>query len=113
MNEKQIQAAQENMLNWLAHPHELGKKPHKIELSGEFDLHDLHYYIFRFKTGLLSKWLVGVSGGYENNDLVPCGHTFSDFKEYHEETAQSDCVKMVEMIRTYWMEQAKKYSKSQ
>jgi len=113
MNEKQIQAAQENMLNWLANPHELGKKPHKIELSGEFDLHGLHYYIFRFKTGLLSKWLVGVSGGYENNDLVPCGHTFSDFKEYHEETAQSDCVKMVEMIRTYWMEQAKKYSKSQ
>jgi len=34
--------------------------------------------------------------------------TFSDFKEHLEETAQSDCVKMVEMIRAYWMEQAKK-----
>lgn len=46
MNEKQIQSAQENMLEWLTDPHELGKMPYKIELSGEFDLHGLHYYAF-------------------------------------------------------------------
>ena len=113
MNEKQIQAAQENMLNWLAHPHELGKMPYKIELAGEFDLHGLHYYIFRFKPGLLSKWLVGVSGGFEEDALEPCGHTFSDMKEYRAETAQNDCMEMVEIIRAYWMERAKKYIQQQ
>lgn len=110
MNEKQIQAAQENMVKWLANPHELGKTPHKIELSGEFDLYGMHYYIFKFKTKLLSKWLVGVSGGFEDGALEPCGHTFSDMKEYCTETAQHDCIEMVERIRAYWMEQAKKYT---
>ncbi|MBO6014534.1 MAG: hypothetical protein J6P48_03595 [Oscillospiraceae bacterium] len=113
MNEKQIQAAQENMLKWLADPHELGKMPHKIELAGEFDLHGLHYCIFRFKPGLLSKWIVGVSGGFEEDDLEPCGHTFSDMKEFRAETAQNDCMEMVEKIRAYWMEQAKKYAQQQ
>ena len=49
MNEKQLQAAEKNMLDWLADPHELGKKPYRMEPAGEFELHDLHYYIFRFK----------------------------------------------------------------
>ena len=110
MNEKQLQAARDNMLMWLSDPHELGKLPHKIESAGEFELHDLHYYIFRFKTGLLSKWFVGVSGGFEDDDLEPCGHTFSEMKEYNAETAQDDCIAMVEKIRAYWMEQAKRYS---
>ena len=39
MNEKQIQAAREDMLKWLTDPHELGKMPYKIELAGEFDVH--------------------------------------------------------------------------
>ena len=90
MNEKQLQAAEDNMLNWLEDPHELGRRPYKIEPAGEFDLHEMHYYIFRFKTGLLSKWLVGVSGGFEGDDLEPCGHTFSDMKEYNDKTAQED-----------------------
>lgn len=113
MNEKQMHAAKDSMLKWLEDPHELGKRPHKIELSGEFDLHGMHYYIFRFKPGMFSKWLVGVSGGFEGDDLEPCGHTYSEMKEYTAENAQQDCVEMVEMIRAYWMEQAKQYARQQ
>ena len=113
MNDKQLQAAEKNMLDWLADPHELGKKPYRMEPAGEFELHDLHYYIFRFKPGLFSKWLTGVSGGFEEDDLTPCGHTFSDMKEYNPQTAQEDCIKMVERIRAYWMEQAAKYTSKQ
>ena len=36
------------------------------------------------------------------------GHTFSNMKKYHASTAESDCIKMIEMIRAYWMEQAKR-----
>lgn len=109
MNYKQQAAAQQNMVDWLADPHELGKHPSKIECMGDFELHELRYYIFRFKTGLWSPWLVGVSGGYEGEELEPCGHTFSERKPYRAATAQDDCVEMVERIRAYWMEQAKQF----
>ena len=109
MNTKQLQAAQENMVNWLIDPHELGKKPYKIECVGEFELHDMHYYIFRFKPGMFSGWLLGVSGGFEDDSLEPCGHTFSDMKPYNAATAQNECIEMIEKIRAYWMEQARKY----
>lgn len=63
---------------------------------GEFGLHGMRYYIFKFKTGVLSPWLVGVSGGYEGDSLTPCGHTFSEMKKYHAATAQEECAAMVE-----------------
>ena len=113
MYEKQFHAAQENMLEWLADPHELGKKPYRIAYAGDFELHGMRYYMFKFKTGLLSPWLVGVSGGFEGDDPEPCGHTFSDMKKYSAAASQSDCIEMIERIRAYWMEQAKKYAQQQ
>ncbi len=40
------------------------KKAIKIEFVKEFELHEMHYYIFKFKRSVFSSWLVGVSGGY-------------------------------------------------
>lgn len=108
MNREQVKAAQAAMEGWLSDPQELGKKPNKIECAGEFDLHEMHYYIFKFKTGILGKWLVGVCGGYEDDDLEHCGHIYSNMTEYNEVTAQKECIDMVEKIRAYWMEQAAK-----
>lgn len=110
MNKEQLYTAQENMIAWLLDPHELGRKPRKIECVGEFDLHEMHYYIFKYKTGLFGQWLVGVCGGFEGDDLEPCGHTFSNMQKYDEATAEDACIEMVERIRAYWMEQAKKYT---
>lgn len=45
------------MAQWLADPHELGKEPGRIECAGEFGLHGMRYYIFKFKTGVLSRGL--------------------------------------------------------
>jgi hypothetical protein len=69
MNKEQLYAAQTAMIEWLSDPHELGKKPFKIECAGEFDFNEMHYYIFKFKASLLGKWLVGVCGGFEDDDL--------------------------------------------
>ena len=66
---KQMQAAYDVMLEWLEDEHELGKKPEAMECAGEFDLHGLHYYMFRFKRSLLEDWLLGVCGGYENTSI--------------------------------------------
>lgn len=99
------------MEEWLSHPQELGKKPAKLEIAGEFDLHDLHYYIFKFKKSLWGSWKVAVCGGYEGDSLGHCGHICSEMEAYNPSTAQEKCVAMVEKIRKYWMERAKEQEK--
>ena len=107
INNDQLNAAKEAMIGWLAHPAELGKAPAKIECAGEFDLHELHYYIFKYKKSALGKWLLGVCGGYEENELENCGHVFSEREEYHEETAVEQATALVEYVREYYMDRAK------
>ena len=108
MNIEQMNAAKESMIDWLSHPNELGKPPAMIECAGTFDLHEMHYYIFKFKKRKLGAWLLGVCGGYVNDELENCGHVFSDMQEYYEKTAVIQATGMVEMIRSYWMNEAKK-----
>ncbi|WP_410771288.1 DUF4261 domain-containing protein [Fontibacillus sp. BL9] len=103
----QRQAAMQSMIGWLADEHELGRKPSKIEIAGEFDLHNMHYYIFKYKKNMLGKWLLGVCGGYDHpSDTEHCGHVFSEMQPYDPATAEQESIKMVEMIREYWMKQA-------
>lgn len=103
----QQQAAMQSMIEWLEHENELGRKPGKIEIAGEFDLHEMHYYIFKYKKTMLGKWLLGVCGGYEDpEDTEHCGHIFSEMQPYDPSTAEQDAIAMVEMIREYWMKQA-------
>lgn len=107
MNEKQMQAARDAMIEWLEHPHELGEAPAEIECAGTFEQHDMTYYLFRYKREVGGKWLLGVCGGYEDGELGHSGHVYSEMEEYDESTAVEKATAMVEMIRTYWMEQAK------
>lgn len=108
MNIEQMNAAKESMIDWLSHPNELGKPPAMIECAGTFDLHEMHYYIFKFKKRKLGAWLLGVCGGYIDDKLEHCGHVFSNMQEYYEKTAVIQATGMVEMIRSYWMNEAKK-----
>ena len=107
MNEKQMQAARDAMIEWLEHPHELGAAPAEIECAGTFELHDMTYYLFRYRREADGDWLLGVCGGYEDGDLEHCGHVYSEMEEYDESTAVEKATAMVELIRTYWMEQSK------
>ncbi|MFD2117135.1 DUF4261 domain-containing protein [Paenibacillus yanchengensis] len=110
----QKQSAMESMIEWLAHEDELGKAPSKIECVGEFDLHDMHYYIFKFKASTFGKWLLGVCGGYENlTETTHCGHVFSELEPYDPATAEQNSIEMVEMIREYWMKEAAAYEAGQ
>lgn len=103
----QQQAAMASMVSWLAHENELGREPGKIEIAGEFDLHGMHYYMFKYKKNLLGKWLLGVCGGYEDpSDTEHCGHVFSEMQPYDPATAEQEAIAMVEMIREYWMKRA-------
>lgn len=107
MMKKQKDVAKQAMIDWLADECELGKVPFRIECVNEFDLHNLHYYVFRFKKGIFDNWLLGVAGGYERDSDKHCGHIFSEMEKYDSNTAVDSCIEMVEKIRTYWMRQAK------
>lgn len=114
MTTVQQQAAKRAMIEWLANERELGHKPSKIELAGEFNLHGMHYYIFKYKKSMLGKWLVGVCGGYGHaSDTEHCGHVFSEMQPYHPATAEEEAISMVNMIREYWMQQAAQYESAE
>lgn len=103
----QQEAALQSMINWLEDEHELGRKPSRIEIAGQFDLHGMHYYIFKYKKTMLGKWLLGVCGGYESpNDTEHCGHIFSEMQPFNPATAEQEAIAMVETIREYWMQRA-------
>lgn len=109
MNKEQWAAAMESMTVWLAHPHELGKPPAKVEYAGEFERHGMRYYIFKYQKSLLSfDWLLGVCGGYEGDSLDHCGHVYSEMEKYDPATAEEKAVAMVEMIREYWLKVAER-----
>ena len=111
--ENQMQSALRAMSAWLADEYELGGPPAKIECAGEFDLHGYHYYIFKYKKNLLGKWLLGVCGGYEPGETEHCGHVFSEMEPYDAKTALEKSIRMVEMIRAYWMQRAQEEQQKQ
>ncbi len=49
MNMEQMQAAKAAMAEWLAHPQELGHEPAEIECAGTFELHEMTYYLFKYR----------------------------------------------------------------
>lgn len=108
MNQEQMNAAMEAMIDWLSHPAELGKPPVKIECAGEFDLYELHYYIFKYKKNKLGRWLLGVSGGYKEASLENCGHMFSEMEEYDPADAENKAIALVEKVRSYIKEEAER-----
>lgn len=102
MNASQMTAAQLLMTTWLAHPRELGKPPHAIRCMGDFEHKGRRYYIFKFRKGLLSPWLLGVSGGYEGDSLESPGHVLSHMKPYRHASAETDCKAMADLLQAYW-----------
>lgn len=104
----QLEYATKNMIEWLSHPSELGHKPAKIIFCDTFILDDLKYYIFKYKDKLVGKWLLGVSGGYSGDELITSGHTYSEMKEFKEETAINEAKELVEMVKSYWKDEANK-----
>ncbi len=113
MTPKQLEAAKSAMISWLAHPQELGTEPVAIECAGTFELHDMTYYMFKYKKTHDGEWLLAVNGGYEGDSLSDCGHTFSEMEPYDEHTAVAKSTEMVEAIRSYWMEQARQEEEKQ
>ena len=111
--DEQRRVALDAMVQWLSHPEELGKAPADIETAGEFDLYDMHYYMYRFKAETNSPYMLGVAGGYEPGSLENCGHVFSKMELYDAATAEQDAIDIVEMLRQYWVQRARELEQGQ
>lgn len=99
MNEE-IKMAMLELENWLSDSRELGKKPSKIEYTNSFvDEDGIKCMIFKYKKNMLSKWLLGI---------VSESGTFSEMKEYNKKTEIEDAKMILEMLKNYWREMAKK-----
>lgn len=99
MNEE-IKKAMLELENWLSDSHELGDKPSRIEYTNSFvDEDGIKCMIFKYKKNMLSKWLLGI---------VSESGTFSEMKEYNKKTEIEDAKVILEMLKNYWMEMAKK-----
>ena len=99
MNLFQQKTASDAMASWLAKAGNLGKAPKKIICCGQFDLHGMLFYVYKFKVSFFGKWIVGVSGGFENSSTDSCDYVYSKMEPYCEGTAIADCRAMVEWLR--------------
>lgn len=99
MDNRQMNAAQVALSDWLCDKDRLGAQPAAIECAGEFDLDGLRYYIFKFRRTPDGLWLIGVSGGYKAGSLRHCGHIFSEMDPYVESSAREAGMMMAQFIR--------------
>ena len=104
----QEEKALEQMIAHLSHEDELGKPPFEIEKTKEFDLHGLHYYIYKYKEAKDKPWMLGVCGGYGRLDLNHSGHVFSEQEEYDSDTAEEKAIAFIETFYEFWMSEAEK-----
>jgi hypothetical protein len=98
--DNEIKEATKQLEEWLAHPQELGKKPFRIEYTNSFeDKEGTKCMIFKYKKSFLGKWLLGI---------VSESGTFSQMQEYNKNTEIEDASKILEMLKNYWKEMAKR-----
>lgn len=88
----------QGVVDWLAHPNELGRAPSSIEFVKEFtDPEGANCKIFRFKSGLLSPWMMAI-----NSD----SGIFSEFEKYDKKNDVAQAQKLLDYLKQYWKNMA-------
>lgn len=81
--------------DWLSDPLELGRRPSKVEYVKSFTYEGgSECHILKFRTELLDKWKLGI--------VSPSG-TYSEMKEFSDETAEDDAREILSMLQDYWI----------
>ena len=107
----QEQIAYSNMVGWLKYPTELGKIPEEISLLESFEIDGEVCYSYKFRASEFwnQEEMIGVSGGYQKNEITSrdCGWTFSKF-ETLDKDYQKQGRELVKFIQDYWKKTATK-----
>lgn len=93
------------MIRWLSNERELGAPPARIEFVSAFtDADDVRCAIYKYKKSRFDKWLLGITS--ERG-------TFSEFREYREECAQTDARELLERLKTFWKRKAQEIERKE
>lgn len=86
MNNNQLNIAQNALIEWLSQRKEMnGKPPAKIEYAfaiRDEELQNRIFFVFKFKKSALGKWIIGVAGGFPDEQSMECSHIFSGFDDF-------------------------------
>lgn len=86
MNGRQQELAQKTLTEWLASRDEMnGKPPKKIEYAfaiRDEQNGDLIFFVFKFKKSAIGKTLIGIAGGFPDEESMDCTAVFSGFDEF-------------------------------
>lgn len=107
MNDNQKKIARDALVAWLVEQEQMdGKPPKKIEY--EFALkddqnEDLIFFVFKFKKSAMGKWLIGVAGGFPDEESTEVKAVFSGFDEFpaKEEDAVELAFRMIDFILNF------------
>ena len=107
MNEKQKEIAKQALSEWLSAQEQMsGLPPKKIEYA--FALKDDQdneriYFVFKFKKTAIGKWLIGIAGGFEDEESTECDTVFSGFDEFPDDrdAAIELAFKMIDFTKMY------------
>lgn len=95
-----IEAAAQQLAEWLSDPRELGVRPAKIEYVEAFEDEDeIECMIFKYKKSLFSKWQLGI---------VSDSGVFSQMQEFHSGSARREAEECLEFLKNYWKNLAAK-----
>ena len=77
-----VEEEKKNVIEWLKHPHELGKEPQAVEYVKTIqDAEGMECMIFKYRKGRLSPWLLAISSE---------AGIFSHMEKYDPATAEKD-----------------------
>lgn len=86
MNNDQLNIAQNALIEWLKGREEMnGKAPSKIEYAfaiRDEELQNRIFFVFKFKKSALGKWIIGVAGGFPDEQSTECSYIFSGFDDF-------------------------------
>lgn len=107
MNDKQIEIAKEALCKWLSEQEQMsGHPPKKIDYV--FALKDDQngdriFFVFKFKKSTIGKYLIGIAGGFENEESTECSAVFSGFDEFpdNRDAAVELAFRMIDFIIQY------------
>lgn len=109
MNGKQKEAAEKALCEWLSEREEMsGKPPKKIEYAfalKDDENGDLIFFVFKFKKSAAGKYLIGIAGGFEDEESTNCRAVFSGFDEFpaKEEEAVGLAFRMIDFTLQFNM----------
>ena len=95
---KSVEEEKKNVIEWLKHPHELGKDPHAVEyVKTVTDEEGSECMIFKYKKDRLGHWLLAISSE---------SGIFSHMEKYDPATDEKDAIELLGALKQFWKNKA-------